>query len=229
MLERLVGQAEAARRTQIAGQAALRVVDGATDDRRDLFVGERLQAKDPDAREQRGVHLEVGVLRRGADEGHRAVFNVREKRVLLGLVEAVYFVDEEDGLLAVEDQLFAGFGHEGADFGDTVHDGRVGRESGAGRVGQDAGEAGLAAAGWTPQEKRAQAAALEGPSQRASFADQLLVADDFIDVAWTHSRRQGLTRRRWSEDVLLPAEIAGGRLVGAASCHGLMLQRARAM
>ena len=44
----------------------------------------------------------VGILRRGADEDDRAVLDPGQQRILLGLVEAVHLVDEEDGALVVE-------------------------------------------------------------------------------------------------------------------------------
>ena len=49
------------------------------------------------AREERRVHFEGRILGGRADEHDRARLDVREKRVLLRLVEAVDFVDEQDG------------------------------------------------------------------------------------------------------------------------------------
>ena len=46
--------------------------------------------------------LEVGVLGRRADERDRAVLDVRQQRVLLGLVEAMDLVEEEDRARAVQ-------------------------------------------------------------------------------------------------------------------------------
>jgi hypothetical protein len=57
---------------------------------------ERLQHEHLGAREQRGVHLERGVLRRRTDQGDVPGFDARKERVLLRLVEAVDFVDEYD-------------------------------------------------------------------------------------------------------------------------------------
>ena len=61
---------------------------------------ERLEPEQRRAAEQRGGQREVGVLGGGADEDEQAVLDVREQRVLLGLVEAVHLVEEEDRALA---------------------------------------------------------------------------------------------------------------------------------
>ena len=65
-------------------------------DRAQLFLAERLQLVDLDAREQGGVDLEVRVLGRRADQRHEALLDRRQERVLLRLVEAVDLVEEED-------------------------------------------------------------------------------------------------------------------------------------
>src|SRR5918999_1812623 len=45
---------------------------------------------------QRRVHLEVGVLGGGAHQHHEPLLHGRQQRVLLGLVEAMDLVEEED-------------------------------------------------------------------------------------------------------------------------------------
>ena len=123
MLEGLVPDGHAARRPQAAGQAAFLVREGPPDNRRDLVVGQRLEAIDPQAREQGRVHLEVWVLRRGADERDGAFFDMRQQSILLSLVEAVDLVDEEDGLAAVEAEPVTGLHDEGAHLCHAAHDG----------------------------------------------------------------------------------------------------------
>ena len=61
---------------------------------------ERVQLVDLRARQQRRVDLEVRVLGRGPDERHEPLLDGRQQRVLLGLVEAVDLVEEEDRRLA---------------------------------------------------------------------------------------------------------------------------------
>ena len=69
----------------------------AVDDRAQLVVGERLEAEEGRAAEQRRVDLEEGVLGRRPDEGEQAVLDGGQEGVLLALVEAVHLVEEEDG------------------------------------------------------------------------------------------------------------------------------------
>ena len=54
---------------------------------------------------QRPVDLEGGVFRGGADEHDAAFFHKGQKRVLLGLVEAVDLIHKDDGLFAVQRRL----------------------------------------------------------------------------------------------------------------------------
>ena len=57
---------------------------------------QRLQHEHAHARQQRAVDLERRILRRRADQRDRARFDVRQKRVLLRLVEAMDLVGEQN-------------------------------------------------------------------------------------------------------------------------------------
>ena len=63
---------------------------------RELRVGKRLQHVDRRAREQRAVHFERRILGRRADERDQPLLDEREECVLLRLVEAMNFIDEQD-------------------------------------------------------------------------------------------------------------------------------------
>ena len=58
---------------------------------------QRLQHINRGARQQGRVDLERRVLGGRADEGEQPAFDVRQKGILLALVEAVHLVDEHDG------------------------------------------------------------------------------------------------------------------------------------
>ena len=60
----------------------------------------RLERQHPSARQQSSIELEGRVLRRRADQNDRAVFHDRQEAVLLGAVEAMDLVDEQQGLPA---------------------------------------------------------------------------------------------------------------------------------
>ena len=66
---------------------------------RHLCGGKRLQHEHLAAREQGRVYLERGVFSGGADEHDAAALHIGQKGVLLCLVEAVYLVHKQNGLL----------------------------------------------------------------------------------------------------------------------------------
>ena len=57
---------------------------------------DRLEPEERRAAEQRRGEREEGVLGRRADQHDQPLLDVREQRVLLGAVEAVHLVEEED-------------------------------------------------------------------------------------------------------------------------------------
>ena len=60
---------------------------------------ERMKHQHPSPRQKRGVEFERRVFRGGADQHHCAVFHHRQKRILLGAVEAMHLVDEQQRAL----------------------------------------------------------------------------------------------------------------------------------
>ena len=82
------------------GQPALGVGQGPAEDRRDVLLGQGIERQDAGPRQERGVDLERRVLGRRADQGDRPVLDGRQQGVLLGLVEPVDLVDEQDRALA---------------------------------------------------------------------------------------------------------------------------------
>src|SRR3954452_23165431 len=94
--------------TQLVGERALQ--EGAQ-----LVGGERLQAEEGGAREQRTGEREERILRRRADENEQPFFNVGQQRVLLGTTEPVHLVEEQDGSTALlpeaSTSTLGGFAH----------------------------------------------------------------------------------------------------------------------
>ena len=78
-------------------EAAFGVAEGLIGDESEVAIGEGEELEDAGAADECGVDFEEGVFGGGADEGEGAVFDPGEEGVLLGFVEAVDFVDEEDG------------------------------------------------------------------------------------------------------------------------------------
>ena len=109
--------------TFISPRPRSRVCHGAVDDGLDFLRCEALQGEDPAAGEQGRDNLEGRVFGGGADEGNGSVLDVGENDVLLGLVEAVDFVHEQDGGLAVHPAPVAGLGDDAAQVGNPGGDG----------------------------------------------------------------------------------------------------------
>src|SRR5580692_4361717 len=93
----------------------------------DLRGGVGFEDVDLGAGEERGDDFEGGIFGGGGDEEDVAGFDVREEGVLLGFVEAVDFVDEDDGAQAAAGFSF-GFGHDFLDFFYAAGDGAEGDE-----------------------------------------------------------------------------------------------------
>ena len=107
-----------------------------------VFV-QRFEAEDLGAADQGGIDSEEGVFCRGADEGDDALLDVAEEHVLLGLVEAVDFVEEEDGAPAVVFEPASCVVEHVADVLDADGGGIAPFEGLVGGLGDDLGEGGF--------------------------------------------------------------------------------------
>src|SRR5262249_22236979 len=139
------------------------------------------------AREQRGIYFERWVFGGGADQGDSTVLDGVQERVLLRLVEAMYFVDEEYGAFAVTHFCFrllnciAQVFHAGEDGGQCD-------EAQAAVFGEQPGESCLAGAWRAPKDQRRQrAAAVDELAQDASFADEMFLADKLRQRSRAHA------------------------------------------
>jgi hypothetical protein len=137
-----------------AAVSAFRILERAPDQAPDVILGKRPKLENARARNQRADHLEVRVFGRRADQHDRAVFHMREQRVLLGFVPAMDFVDEEDCADVVEFAALARLGDNTAQFGHAGEHRAESLEVGFCASGDDLGEGGFPAAGWPPKEDR---------------------------------------------------------------------------
>lgn len=103
--------------------------EGAVEGGEDVLGGDGFELEDLGARDEGGVDVEEGVVGGGADEADGAALDVGEEDVLLGFVEAVDFVDEEDGGLGAELLPGAGVVDFFAEFGDGGFDAVEGFEA----------------------------------------------------------------------------------------------------
>jgi hypothetical protein len=93
----------------------LAVGERPAEDHADLVLAEALEDVDPAAGEERRDDLEGRVLGRRADQDDRAPLDVGQEGVLLGLVEAVDLVHEQDRALAAGRQAVLGGGDDRPD------------------------------------------------------------------------------------------------------------------
>ena len=147
---------------------------------------ERLQDVDAGAGEQRRDDLEGRILGGRADQGDVSGFDVRQKSVLLGLVEAMHFVHENDGAPPGAPRVLGG-GHHVLDFADAAEHGAEGHEFGMRAARDQARQSGFAAAGRSPQNHRAEFVALDGHAQGLAGAQQFLLADELFERARAHA------------------------------------------
>jgi hypothetical protein len=155
-----------------------------------FFVAQRLQHIDLRARQQCGIDFETGILGGGADEGYQAGFDERQQGILLRLVEAVDLVHEQDGMAAILVEILLRLLHRGADILHAGKHGGQGDKRGIESVRGKAGQRGLADARRPPQDHRMRFACLKREPQWLAFAQQMALADHFV---------QGLGAQRLSQ------------------------------
>ena len=143
----------------------------------DEFVfAQRLQVEDAQAGEQGVVEMEGGVFGGGADEDEGAVFDVGQEGVLLGFVEAVDFVDKEDGF-ATQAAFLLGLKDGFAHFFDAGEDGGEADEARVEGVGEEQGKGGFAAAGRAPEQHGEGLLLGDGDGERHAGAEDVFLSD----------------------------------------------------
>ena len=119
-----------------------------------VIGSQRVQTEQARAAHERRVDLEERVLGRGADQDERAVLDGAQEGVLLRAVEAVDLVDEQDGALVLVPAPPAGLLDGLLHVLDAAGDGGELQEVESRLLGDEAGERGLAAARWPPEDHR---------------------------------------------------------------------------
>ena len=217
------GERDAALGPERSGEPALRVLERPPDDRADLVVGQRLEAPDAHPRQERGVDLEVGVLGRRADERDRAVLDVGQQRVLLGLVEAMDLVEEQDRPRAVQGEPFLGLGDGRADLDDARHDGREATKWAPISPARRRARLVLPVPGGPHSSSEDEVAAGDAAAERSALADEVVLADELRRGPRAHARGERLAFGRWLEEGLGACALVGRRAGGMPA----MVARAR--
>src|SRR6267378_6404035 len=160
----------------------------------DLRGGVGFEDVDLGAGEEGGDDFEGGIFGGGADEENVAGFDVREEGVLLGFVEAMDFVDEDDGAKAGAGFVL-GFGHDFFYFFYAAGDSAEGDEFAFGEAGDEARDSGFAAAGRAPEEHRGEVVGFDLNAEGFAGAEEFFLADEFVEGAGTHALGEGLEGR----------------------------------
>ncbi len=118
---------------------------------------------------------------------------MRQKRVLLALVEAVHLIHKDDGALLHEAALGRlGTLHRLADVLDPAEHGTDADELRIERVGHQARNGRLAHTGRAPEDAAVRPARLERQAQRHARPQHMLLADDFGELVRAQALGQGL-------------------------------------
>src|SRR5437773_5761527 len=127
----------------VPAEPPFRIPERPLNDLRQGILRERLEDDDQRSGEQRADYFEGGILRGSTDEDHRTRLDVRQKGILLGLVETMDLIHEQDRALALDDSSLLSDLDYPAQFRKSAGDGREGLEVGFGMRGDHLGEGGL--------------------------------------------------------------------------------------
>jgi len=173
-------------------QPAFRVRQGPLEQLQQLRFGQRPQLKDLGAGDQRGVDEKEGVMRRGADQPHDAGLDIRQEHILLRLVEAMDFINEQDRGLVFVGEPVGGGGQHAAHIGDVGFNPAQPLELIAGLAGDNLRQRRLAGARRAVEDQRLDAIRLNGAAQQLPRPQDVRLADELAQVAGAHPGRQRL-------------------------------------
>ncbi len=140
-------------------------------------------------RKKRRIQFETRIFRCRANENNGSIFHDRQKTVLLGLVEAVNFVDEQTvlscrwcvAILAASNTFFRSATPE------KIAD--ICSKARSGFTGQQAGNRCLAGSGRSPENQTAKTARTDHPGQRAVLPGQMFLTHHLAKGCWAASAR----------------------------------------
>ena len=166
-----------------------------------IVFRQRSQFKNLRTRNQRRIDEEKRIVRRRADELHHAAFHVRQQNVLLGFIETMDFVHEQNRGLAL---VFEAIGRGGQHAPHIRHVGFHAAESlefALGLAGDDLRQRRFARARRPVENQRLDAVGLDRAAQQLSRAEDMRLPHEFAQVPRTHPRGKGLASgefRRWT-------------------------------
>jgi hypothetical protein len=159
------------------------------------------QDVDLQAREQSGIDGEGRILGGRADEEDRTRLDERKKRILLGPVEAMKLVDENESPLPRGPAEPLRGGHDFPNLLDAGEDRRKADERPPCGLAQEPGERRLPRAGGTPEDEGMKLAFLPCEPERPAFAEEIVLAENMGDIRRADPIGEGGTGRRGDRGV----------------------------
>ncbi len=138
----------------VLAQAALGVGQRAAHEADEALRRERLELENLGARDQRAVDVKERIVRRRADQPDDAALDIRQQDVLLGFVEPVDFVDEENRPDAAGLEAIGRAGDHAAHVRHAALDPAESLEPGLRGLGDNLGQRRLARAGRPEEDDR---------------------------------------------------------------------------
>ncbi len=160
------------------------------EERADRVGRQGLQPEEARAREKRGVDLEVRVLGGGPDQHQQPLLHRRQEGVLLGLVEPMDLVKEQNRPFALFGQPAPGPFHHLPHVLHPCRHRRQRLERPARGPRDQLGQRRLPRPGRPPQDHRRHPVRLDQPPQRPSRPQQVLLADHLVERRRSHPGRQ---------------------------------------
>ena len=177
-------------------QAAFRVRQRALQQAKQVRFRERSQFKDLRARDERRVDEEKWIVRGRADEPHDAALDIGQQHVLLRFVEAMDFVNEQDGRRADVFEAVGGGGEHAAHVGHVGFHAAEPLELALGLPRDDLCERGFARARRPVKNQRLNAIRINGAAEQLAGREDVRLPDEFIQRAWTHPGGERLVAGR---------------------------------
>ncbi len=164
----------------ILAQAALRIGQRAAQQADDLLGREGFELEDLRAGNQRGIDVEGRVMGCRADQAHRALLDIRQQHILLGLVKPVQLINEQDRPAAGLGEAVRRRRGNPSQIGDGRPDTAETLEMAAGGAGDDFCQRGLTGPRRTVQQDGTDPVRLDRAPQKLTGFQQMRLADKFV-------------------------------------------------
>jgi hypothetical protein len=153
-----------------------------------LLNAERFKSKDLRARDERAVHIEERIVSSRANQAEASSFDIGQKNVLLGFVEMMDLIDEQDRLLSGRAEAIRRRSDDAAHLGNVAFHATDSNEFSVGHLGNDPCQCGLSASGRAGEDHRRQAIGFNRAPQQFTGAKNVFLADKLLQRAGSHAR-----------------------------------------